>query len=278
MSLFFFSLPGTIQTIGDTGEYRTEIPAKRIYTRFQYSNTNIKKAMPPIRHVRDAIVHKSHKRKRARDSQAVRNGYRLAHIHRVDALLAAKARYKLTCYKKGCESSPNCSFCLEPIGKKTFVCLPCGHVYHKVCTIEAIRHQIARDFRCPLCRATYTIDGVLALGVHDCSKLGANIGNMHVDHILLAAANNGLKELVRRALDEGANLSYTDETGNTPLHLAATNGYIDIVRLLLIHGAQVDKQNSVGETPLHRASHPDIVSLIVERALIQGTNDHPFSI
>ena len=46
----------------------------------------------------------------------------------------------------------------------------------------------------------------------------------------------------------------TDETGNTPLHIASERGYEQAVDTLLHHGAFGDAQNENCETPMHLAS------------------------
>ena len=131
-------------------------------------------------------------------------------------------------YKQGCDSSPNCGFCLEPIGN-TFMKLNCGHAYHEKCIKDAVELQpneySLNNFKCPQCRKlTY-----VHRDVHDCNELKGNIDNRHVNDILLAAAEIGLKELVTSSLAKKADLSCTDHRGSTPLHRAAYNGRTDVV-------------------------------------------------
>lgn len=48
------------------------------------------------------------------------------------------------------EESTNCFICYSDISKKDKIYeLPCGHVYHKECLIEAVQHQ---HRLCPVCR------------------------------------------------------------------------------------------------------------------------------
>lgn len=65
------------------------------------------------------------------------------------------------------------------------------------------------------------------------------------------AAVNGLPDMARLLLEEGAKIEATDHFGNTPLHLAVR--YPDLVRLLLENGAKVNARNAFGHTPLHLA-------------------------
>ena len=68
------------------------------------------------------------------------------------------------------------------------------------------------------------------------------------------AASNGNSYICSLLLSRGANVSQTDENGNTPLHLAASYyPYVDICQLLVDHKADVTSVNNEGETPLHRA-------------------------
>ena len=46
----------------------------------------------------------------------------------------------------------------------------------------------------------------------------------------------------------------TDESGNTPLHIASERGNLEAVKILLDHGASGDAQNRQLETPMHMAA------------------------
>ena len=93
---------------------------------------------------------------------------------------------------------------------------------------------------------------------------GGNVND--VDHKLLwyrrtalhFAAYYGNSDICSLLLSRGANVSQTDENGDTPLHLAAYFHHVDICQLLVDHKADVTSVNNRGETPLHRAVHSDL--------------------
>jgi ankyrin repeat protein len=68
---------------------------------------------------------------------------------------------------------------------------------------------------------------------------------------LLDAATKGNLGLVEICLDQGANIDYQDELGNTALHYAAYYEKDDIVLYLLENKANVNARNINGLTPLH---------------------------
>ena len=93
---------------------------------------------------------------------------------------------------------------------------------------------------------------------------GGNVND--VDHKLLwyrrtalhFAAYYGNPDICSLLLSRGANVSQTDENGDTPLHLAAYFHHVDICQLLVDHKVDVTSVNNRGETPLHRAVHSDL--------------------
>lgn len=77
--------------------------------------------------------------------------------------------------------------------------------------------------------------------------------------------------LVQILLDNGADLTITDEFGSTALHVAAQHGHDDIARLLLSRGADIEATNLWHSTPLHTAALAK--SVIVARTLLDhGAN------
>lgn len=69
-------------------------------------------------------------------------------------------------------------------------------------------------------------------------------------------------------LKNGANLSLTDSTGNTPLHTAILAYNSQLVALYLRYGAETNRQNNQGNTPLHLA-HSIESKTILEQLLGQ---------
>lgn len=65
------------------------------------------------------------------------------------------------------------------------------------------------------------------------------------------AAANGLTEVARLLIEQGAQVNGRDNFDNTPLHLAVR--YPQMLELLLQAGAKVGARNAFGHTPLHLA-------------------------
>ncbi len=90
------------------------------------------------------------------------------------------------------------------------------------------------------------------------------------DTDLISGAQYGNTAEVRKALDQGANVTITDE-GATPLFYAAVGGHAEIVDLLLRHGANPNTGLNTGlndeATPLLRAAgndYPAVVKLLLD--------------
>ncbi|NMG75427.1 ankyrin repeat domain-containing protein [Aromatoleum diolicum] len=92
---------------------------------------------------------------------------------------------------------------------------------------------------------------------------------------LMAAADNGLAEVVQALLAKGASVNARDSAGQTALMLAA-GGYRgtqpEVVRLLLDAGADVDARSNSGATALIRSTsrNNEVLPLLLER----GANVH----
>lgn len=83
---------------------------------------------------------------------------------------------------------------------------------------------------------------VFLLGLSACG--GENLSE------LMKASRDGNLAAVKRALDNGADVNYTNEKGKTALMFAASNGHTETVKFLLNHGAQVDKEDNFGTTAI----------------------------
>jgi ankyrin repeat protein len=83
---------------------------------------------------------------------------------------------------------------------------------------------------------------------------------------IVAAAWDGLADLVQRLIDSGADINIQDETGQTALIAASDQGYFGIVELLLKRGADSNIKDKDGDSALGIArfkDHAEIVKLLV---------------
>ena len=83
------------------------------------------------------------------------------------------------------------------------------------------------------------------------------------------ASDNGHSDTVKMLLDAGADLSLTEEYGQTPLHLAAMNGHargrVEVAKILTEAGADPNMRDTDpcrGETPLHWASYRGVNDMV----------------
>jgi ankyrin repeat protein len=68
----------------------------------------------------------------------------------------------------------------------------------------------------------------------------------------LKAAKHGKVDLMRKLLDQGADINETrNGFGNSALHLASTYGHLEVVKLLLEMGADVRARNTKQQTALY---------------------------
>lgn len=84
---------------------------------------------------------------------------------------------------------------------------------------------------------------------------------------LIAAAENGHVEKVKRALDAGVDVDARNEYGSTALMRAAFAGRRDVVQVLLQSSAQIEAANAEGYTALHFAAaggKGDIAGVLVK--------------
>ena len=85
---------------------------------------------------------------------------------------------------------------------------------------------------------------------------------------LHSAAENGDLYVMKKLLEDGADINCTDPRKWTPLHYASVNGHLDIVRSLIQHGADINCLSDYNETPLHLAIENKklgVVRLLLER-------------
>ncbi|BBO66880.1 hypothetical protein DSCA_08100 [Desulfosarcina alkanivorans] len=89
------------------------------------------------------------------------------------------------------------------------------------------------------------------------------------------AAELGMAEKLREAIDQGADVNKRGKNANTPLHSAVWKDHIDCVRILLDHHADVNAVNGDdSRTPLHIAAA--LGSTEIARLLLEsGANVDP---
>ena len=85
--------------------------------------------------------------------------------------------------------------------------------------------------------------------------------NTEVDTTLIQAAKKGNTELVKSALNNGANVNAKDADGWTALHQAALYGPKEAVELLIAKGAAVNVKEKDGWTPLDQAAYNGIIEV-----------------
>ncbi|PVD29254.1 hypothetical protein C0Q70_11851 [Pomacea canaliculata] len=88
--------------------------------------------------------------------------------------------------------------------------------------------------------------------------------------IFLAAEENKLQAL-RKLLEHPQTrqiVNFSDQHGNSPLHIASQQGHLDVVKYLLANNADIDAKNEEEQTPLHLAAkfgRTNIVREIIRR-------------
>lgn len=107
------------------------------------------------------------------------------------------------------------------------------------------------------------VDALLAMDDLDVSATDSSGATaLHV------ASANGFRSATERLMKRGAAVDARDNNGWRPLHLAARNAHCAVVSALLARGADVDAEDDVGRTALHlavRSRSEDCVRLLLER-------------
>ena len=105
-------------------------------------------------------------------------------------------------------------------------------------------------------------------------------GNKEDDILyLISASVYGDTKLVRKLLDEGADVNAKSGSGSTALMMASSKGHKEIVAMLLEkkYGADVNVKNNEGWTALDRASlneHTEIVEMLLKNGADVNTKDN----
>jgi len=98
-------------------------------------------------------------------------------------------------------------------------------------------------------------------------KKDEDISNNDCDHIwvkslgLIDAVWNNDFNLVKKLINEGADVNIKGKFDNTPLHDAKS---VEVAELLVKNGAGVNINNSVDSTPLHYAMSVEIAELLIK--------------
>ena len=82
---------------------------------------------------------------------------------------------------------------------------------------------------------------------------------------LQLASYFGHEDMVKFLLDEGANVDYQNDCGNTAIHLAALTKRSEIVLLIVNTGAHVFLVNAEGKTPKSMAEENEEIYKILEQ-------------
>jgi len=80
-------------------------------------------------------------------------------------------------------------------------------------------------------------------------------------------------DMVRTLVSRGADISATDNAGNTPLHHAAMANAVPAARYLIEQGVRLDPRNDARQTPLHFASERGCAAM-VRRLIDAGASLH----
>jgi ankyrin repeat protein len=79
-------------------------------------------------------------------------------------------------------------------------------------------------------------------------------GGTVADSYLIRASAYGHIDMVKKYIEDGADVNAKNDDGNTALMMASWNGHIEVVRFLLKNGADVNAKNNDDNTALQTAS------------------------
>ncbi|MGD0279619.1 MAG: ankyrin repeat domain-containing protein [Smithella sp.] len=99
---------------------------------------------------------------------------------------------------------------------------------------------------------------------------------------LLLATGKGHMEIVKLLLDKGANIEQKDDlSGAVALTYAASKGHMEIVKLLIDRGANIEQKDDGGSSALMAAAskgHMEIVKLLIDRGVnVQAKSNRGYS-
>lgn len=93
-------------------------------------------------------------------------------------------------------------------------------------------------------------------------ELNDNSENPQQNSALFLASQNGNLEIAKVLIQNGANLNYANEMGETPLIVATMKNWSGIVSLLLKYGAQTLCKDKKGKIALDYATQKEIIELL----------------
>jgi Ankyrin repeats (3 copies)/Ankyrin repeats (many copies) len=95
---------------------------------------------------------------------------------------------------------------------------------------------------------------------------GSYVASGDLNLFLRTAAENGRMEMVEIAVQQGANINFADNHGETPLISAAREGHANVIKYLLKHGANINAKRSDGTNVLIAAAengHIEVVRVLL---------------
>eukprot|EP01064_Diplonema_japonicum_P027868 TRINITY_DN4148_c0_g1_i1.p1 TRINITY_DN4148_c0_g1~~TRINITY_DN4148_c0_g1_i1.p1 ORF type:complete len:244 (+),score=51.14 TRINITY_DN4148_c0_g1_i1:55-732(+) len=91
---------------------------------------------------------------------------------------------------------------------------------------------------------------------------------------LRMAVVRGNTKLVELFLKAGLDIQYSDDSGESLLHLAALHGDRDVLELLLAFGASPTATNTYGSTPLHVANSLEVIEILFHSTPPNSVNNY----
>ena len=149
-----------------------------------------------------------------------------------------------------------CLMCAEANFSQNILVAGCEHYFHPVCLANWLSTTTNSAGRCPQCSAESMNE--LSHLMNDPKALAPE---------LLAASQNGNRQLVEMLLRLGANVGIDDQNGDTALHWAARQGDEDMVRQLLFYQSDMQRRNIWGKTAgdlARERSHNAVLRLLGE--------------
>ncbi|AIM37629.1 hypothetical protein KO02_13790 [Sphingobacterium sp. ML3W] len=102
------------------------------------------------------------------------------------------------------------------------------------------------------------------VGIHASDRDGRTL-------LLNASCYHNL-ELVKFAVENGANINHQDKLGFTALHFAVQEQHVESITYLLLHKIEIDRQDKYGNSALWRAVMNDVSIEIIAILINNGAN------